>query len=42
MVKLTDEIITVSSKTKFDLHKIKSNEKAVIIPNGIDFKEITN
>ncbi len=42
MVKLTDEIITVSSKTKFDLHKIKSNEKAVIIPNGINFKEIAN
>jgi glycosyltransferase involved in cell wall biosynthesis len=41
MVNLTDKIITVSCKTKNDLHKIKSSEKAVIIPNGIDFKEIT-
>ncbi|MGP8022610.1 MAG: glycosyltransferase family 4 protein [Methanobacterium sp.] len=41
MVNLTDKIITVSCKTKNDLNKIKSSEKAVIIPNGIDFKEIT-
>ena len=41
MVNLTDKIITVSCKTKNDLHKIKQSEKSVIIPNGIDFKEIT-
>ena len=41
MVNLTDKLISVSIKTKNDLHKIKSSEKSVIIPNGIDFKEIT-
>ncbi len=41
MVNLTDKIICVSSRTKNELHKIKPSEKSVIIPNGIDFKEIT-
>ena len=41
MVNLTDNIISVSSTTKNELHKIKPAEKSVIIPNGIDFKEIT-
>ncbi|NYB26607.1 MAG: glycosyltransferase family 4 protein [Methanobacteriaceae archaeon] len=40
MVRLTDKIITVSDKTKDDLRKIKSSEKAVVIPNGIDLAEI--
>lgn len=41
MVNLTDEIISVSKKTKKDLQRIKKHEKSVVIPNGIDFKEIT-
>lgn len=40
MVHLTDRIITVSFKTKKDLKKIKSRERSIIIPNGIDFTEI--
>ncbi len=40
MVKLTDKIIAVSRKTKDDLRNIKSSEKAVVIPNGIDLAEI--
>lgn len=40
MVNLSDNIITVSGKTKRDLKQIKSSEKSVIIPNGIDFQQI--
>ena len=40
MLSLTNNIITVSSKTKNDLKKIKKSEKSVIIPNGIDFNHI--
>lgn len=40
MVNLTDKIITVSTKTKTDLKAIKSSEKSIVIPNGIDFKYI--
>lgn len=40
MVKLSKHIITVSEKTKEDLGRIKPSENAVIIPNGIDVKEI--
>ena len=40
MVNLTDEIITVSKRTKTDLMAIKSSEKSVVIPNGIDFNYI--
>ena len=40
MVNLTDKIITVSKKTKTDLKAVKSSEKSIIIPNGIDFKYI--
>ena len=40
MLSLTNNIITVSSKTKKDLEKIKKSEKSVIIPNGIDFNHI--
>ncbi|MBI5680680.1 MAG: glycosyltransferase family 4 protein [Methanobacterium sp.] len=41
MVNLTDKIITVSTKTKRDLKKIKKFEEAVVIPNGIDFEYIS-
>ena len=41
MLSLTDNIITVSSRTKMDLKKIKKFENSVIIPNGIDFNHIT-
>ena len=41
MLSLTSNMITVSSKTKNDLKKIKKSEKSVIIPNGIDFNHIT-
>ncbi|HTX60697.1 MAG TPA: glycosyltransferase family 4 protein [Methanobacterium sp.] len=40
MVNLTKNIITVSSKTKKDLSEIKKQENSIIIPNGIDLKEI--
>lgn len=40
MVNLTPYTITVSNKTKTELHNIKSTEKSMIIPNGIDFNEI--
>ncbi len=40
MLSLTNNIITVSEKTKKDLKKIKKSEKSVIIPNGIDFNHI--
>jgi glycosyltransferase involved in cell wall biosynthesis len=40
MLSLTNNIITVSSKTKNDLKEIKKSEKSVIIPNGIDFNHI--
>lgn len=42
MVKLTSHLITVSSKTRKDLAEIKPGENSVIIPNGIDVKEINN
>jgi glycosyltransferase involved in cell wall biosynthesis len=42
MVNLTDNLISVSSKTKNDLKRIKPSEKSVIIPNGIDFNRITD
>ncbi|OEC88468.1 MULTISPECIES: glycosyltransferase family 4 protein [Methanobacterium] len=41
MVNLTGRIITVSKKTKFDLNAIKSSEKSLVIPNGIDFNYIS-
>lgn len=41
MVNLTDKIITVSGKTKEDLRKLKPSESSVIIPNGIDFEQIS-
>jgi glycosyltransferase involved in cell wall biosynthesis len=41
MLSLTDNIITVSSKTKMDLKNIKKSENSIIIPNGIDFNHIT-
>lgn len=41
MVNLTGRIITVSKKTKADLKAMKSSEKSVIIPNGIDFNYIS-
>ncbi|OPY24246.1 MAG: Trehalose synthase [Methanobacterium sp. PtaU1.Bin242] len=41
MVNLTDKIITVSGKTKEDLKNLKPSENSVIIPNGIDFKQIS-
>jgi glycosyltransferase involved in cell wall biosynthesis len=41
MLSLTDNIITVSSKTKKDLKNIKKFENSIIIPNGIDFNHIT-
>lgn len=40
MVNLTDKIVTVSSKTKGDLKKIKPTENSLIVPNGIDLEEI--
>ena len=40
MLGLTNNIITVSSKTKKDLKKIKKSEESIIIPNGIDFNHI--
>jgi glycosyltransferase involved in cell wall biosynthesis len=42
MVYLSDKIIAVSKKTKNNLRRIKSSERSVVIPNGIDFQEITN
>ena len=41
MVNLTGRIITVSKKTKADLNAMKSSEKSVVIPNGIDFNYIS-
>lgn len=41
VIYLTDNIITVSTKTKNDLKKIKKSEKSVVIPNGIDFRYIS-
>jgi glycosyltransferase involved in cell wall biosynthesis len=41
MLSLTDNIITVSSRTKMDLKNIKKSENSIIIPNGIDFDHIT-
>ena len=40
MLSLTNNIITVSSKTQKDLKKIKKSERSVVIPNGIDFNHI--
>ena len=41
MLSLTDNIITVSSKTKMNIKNIKKSENSIIIPNGIDFDHIT-
>ena len=41
MINLTGRIITVSKKTKDDLKAMKSSEKSVVIPNGIDFNYIS-
>ena len=41
MINLTGRIITVSKKTKADLKAMKSSEKSVVIPNGIDFNYIS-
>ncbi|MGZ7134804.1 MAG: glycosyltransferase family 4 protein [Methanobacterium sp.] len=40
MVNLSDNIIVISKKTDDDLKMIKPSQNAVIVPNGIDFKEI--
>lgn len=40
--RLTNRIITVSDKTNRDLQKIRNIPESVVIPNGIDFKEIAN
>ena len=40
MLSLTNNIITVSSKTQKDLKKIKKSERSIVIPNGIDFNHI--
>ncbi|WP_414468690.1 glycosyltransferase family 4 protein [Methanobacterium sp. ACI-7] len=42
MVYLSNNLITVSKKTKKDLKGIKPSEKSIIIPNGIDFNHINN
>ena len=42
MVNLTSHIITVSSKTRKDLSEIKPGENPIIIPNGIDLKQIND
>ena len=41
MLGLTDNIITVSKKTKKDLKKIIKSENSIVISNGIDFNHIT-
>jgi len=41
MVHLSNNIISVSKKTKKNLKKIKASEKSVVIPNGIDFDYIS-
>ncbi|MDD3985702.1 MAG: glycosyltransferase family 4 protein [Methanobacterium sp.] len=40
IVRLTENIITVSYKTQKDLQKIKKNYRSIVIPNGIDFNHI--
>lgn len=40
MVYLSNNIITVSEKTKKDLKGLKQGEESVVIPNGIDLEEI--
>lgn len=40
MVNLTDNIISVSQKTKEDLKEIKPHESSLVISNGIDLAEI--
>lgn len=42
MVNLSTNIIVVSKKTKKDLKRIKPSENSVIIPNGINFEEISD
>jgi glycosyltransferase involved in cell wall biosynthesis len=42
MFRLTNRIITVSNKTQRDLLKIRKIPDAMVIPNGINFKEIEN
>ena len=41
MVYLSNNIVSVSQKTKKDLKRIKKSEKSVVIPNGIDFDHIS-
>jgi len=40
MVNLTDNIVSVSKRTRKDLKRIKKSEKSVLIPNGIDLASI--
>ncbi|MEN4005916.1 MAG: glycosyltransferase family 4 protein [Methanobacteriaceae archaeon] len=42
MVHLSDDIISVSKKTREDLKGIKKSGKSAVIPNGIDFQEIAD
>ena len=40
MLSLTDNLITISYKTKKDLRLIKKSERSIVIPPGIDFNYI--
>ena len=40
MLSLTDNLITISYKTKKDLRRIKKSERSIVIPPGIDFSHI--
>ena len=40
MLSLTDNLITISYKTKKDLRRIKKSERSIVIPPGIDFSYI--
>jgi L-malate glycosyltransferase len=42
MFRLSNRIITVSDKTNKDLKKIRNIPDSMVIPNGIDFKEIND
>lgn len=42
MLALTNRFITVSEKTERDLQKIKPTNNSTVIPNGIDYQQITN
>ena len=41
MVNLTNNIISVSPKTKKDLKMIKKSESSIVVSNGIDFEHIS-